>query len=267
VNTIAVVGIGVRAPGLSNWAQAAAILCGDAAYEWAELPRFVPSALPMTERRRANETSRLAIAATEEAMSNLPREAIAEIPLVFASADGDGIVLAEMLAALATPDRMVSPTIFHNSVFNAPAGYWAIGAHAQAASTAVCAGPASFAAGLMEAWAQVASSDRPACLIAVDIPFPSALHGFGGGSCAFACALLIAPDRLGLPVIGGRISNLHVTAGAIEALPASPALAQRFAGNAAAAALPLLENLSRCASGAIALPYLDDRCLRIETAP
>jgi len=267
LNALAVVGVGIRAPGLPGWVEAAAILAGVASYEWKELPRLMPTTLPMTERRRANDTSRLAIAAAADAMAGLPAESVAEIASVFASADGDGVVLADLLAALAKPERMVSPTLFHNSVFNAPAGYWAIGANAGSASTAVCAGKASFAAGLLEAWAHVTSTGRPVCLVAVDIPFPSALRGFATGTNAFACALLLGPgdDEQRSPY--GRITGLRVTLAEASASSLPSALADRFEGNAAAAALPLLERLSRRASGTIALPYLDNKCLAMETAP
>ncbi len=74
---------------------------------------------------------------------------------VFSSSDGDGEVLASMLAALAQPQVVLSPTLFHNSVFNAPAGYWSIGVGALATSITVSAGAASFVAGLKEAHSQV----------------------------------------------------------------------------------------------------------------
>src|SRR5690606_42059827 len=56
-----------------------------------------------------------------------------------------------MAATLASDPRSISRTRFHNSVHNAAAGYWTIGAGCTAAATAVSAGPASFAQGLLEA--------------------------------------------------------------------------------------------------------------------
>ena len=66
------------------------------------------------------------------------------------SSDGDGEIVHRLCTALASPAAEVSPTDFHNSVHNAATGYWSIGAHSSAPSTALCAYDGSFAAGLLE---------------------------------------------------------------------------------------------------------------------
>ncbi len=81
--------------------------------------------------------------------------------MVFASSDGDGDIVHRLCTALATPAAAVSPTDFHNSVHNAATGYWSIGAHSQAPSTAICAYDGSFSAGLLEAACQIAVEARP----------------------------------------------------------------------------------------------------------
>ena len=50
----------------------------------------------------------------------------ARSPTVFTSSSGDGDNVHEICETLAAADRQVSPTRFHNSVHNAPAGYWSI---------------------------------------------------------------------------------------------------------------------------------------------
>ena len=54
----------------------------------------------------------------------------------------------------------VSPTRFHNSVHNAAAGYWTIGAGAMQPATAISAFDASFAQGLLEAMVQLDRRQR-----------------------------------------------------------------------------------------------------------
>ena len=82
--------------------------------------------LAPNERRRAGTVMRLALAVAGEAagMAGLPAAAMRN---VFASANGDGAVIHALLEELARPDPQLSPTQFHNSVHNAPAGYWSIG--------------------------------------------------------------------------------------------------------------------------------------------
>ena len=57
-------------------------------------------------------------------------------------------------------ERELSPTRFHNSVHNAPAGYWSIATQSREPSTSLCRDDESFQAALLEAAA--ASRDRSA---------------------------------------------------------------------------------------------------------
>ncbi len=155
-----IAGIGICATGMANWTQARSVLRSAALPVLEPLPRLAPDCLPPVERRRANATTRLAISATLQAVRDMPDDDIAQLPTVFSSSDGDGEVLASMLAALAQPQVSLSPTLFHNSVFNAPSGYWSIGSRARVPSITVSAGAASFVAGLMEAHSQVCATGR-----------------------------------------------------------------------------------------------------------
>ena len=86
--------------------------------------------------RRKRCCSRCEVAAQACAMA--ARDAAA-LPCVFASTHGDLAITDYMCATLAGAPRELSPTKFHNSVHNAPAGYWTIATHCHAASNAVCA--------------------------------------------------------------------------------------------------------------------------------
>jgi len=141
-----ITGIGICATGMANWTQGRSLLLSTALPVLEPLPRLAPDCLPPVERRRANATTRLAVSAAVQAVQDLSDEDIAQLPTVFSSSDGDGEVLASMLAALAQPQVSLSPTLFHNSVFNAPSGYWSIGSRSRVPSITVSAGAASFVA-------------------------------------------------------------------------------------------------------------------------
>ena len=167
-----------------------------------KLEQWTSSISPACRRSRGvarTRRSRLAIVAALQAVEHVSIAGRERLSTVFSSADGDTEVLAHLLAKLATSDIMLSPTLFHNSVFNAPAGYWSLGCKSQAASTTVCAGRASFAVGLCEASAQVLATGEAVLYIAYDMAFPEALKRLGRTTMAFACALLLEPTSDGAP--------------------------------------------------------------------
>jgi hypothetical protein len=252
-------GIGVCAAGLRDWEHAGAVLRGAAPLVATDVPTPVVSALPSTERRRANATTRWALQAASAAVQGVSAERVAALSSVFASSDGDGEVLATMLRDLAQPEVRLSPTTFHNSVYNGPAGYWSIAAHATSSSTTLCAGAATFAAGLLEAAAQVAASAAPVLLVAYDHPFPGDSPIGTDTRAAFACALLLAPANQDARAVA-RIDRIALAPGAVAHTPAF----DHLAGNAAAAALPLLRAVARRDSTQVALPYLDDTHLLLQ---
>ena len=259
-------GIGVCAAGLSDWALTQSVLLGNAACGVEPLGKLDIPDLPVTERRRVNATSRLAIHAALQATAHLPTEARARVPSIFASADGAGAILASTLEALAQQPATMSPTLFHNSVFNAPAGYWTIASGATGPSITVSAGTATFAAGMIEAGVEIASGGAPVLFIAFDMTFPESLRSFGVQGEAFACALLLGPVSLGAPA-WGRIEHWECAARRTSPSALPPALAPRFRGNAAAAALPLLAAIAARTPTAIAVAYHDGDCLELRYTP
>jgi len=90
--TLAIESVGVCAPGLPTWSSAATVLTDRAPFVPAAMAAPVNAALPPTERRRANGTTRWALAAAGEAIQDLAPQAIAGLATVFASGDGDGEV-------------------------------------------------------------------------------------------------------------------------------------------------------------------------------
>ena len=245
-------GVGFAAPGLVGWSQARECLAGGIPYKPEPLPKLKPEGLPANERRRLSVTMRLALAVAEEALCGVPEEA-GKVATVFASGNGDGDIIHAICEELARPAPAVSPTQFHNSVHNAPAGYWSIAARAMTPHTAVAAHDATFAAGLLEA-VTMAAEGLPVLLVVYDRPLPEPLNKTRPGHGEFACALLL--NAVSEETSTGL--SMRLESGGEESTVTDPLLEELRIGNPAARALPLLAALARNETGTeVRLPYLD----------
>lgn len=257
-------GIGVLGPGLNGWPASRPLLAGEAPY--VPMPAVVPASnlLPAAERRRTGLPVKLALAAGQEAFLHAGRDA-ALTASVFTSSAGDGENLHDICATLASPEREISPTRFHNSVHNAPAGYWSIATRTQAASTSLCAFDASFAAGLLDAAVQVAVDGIPVALIAYDQPYPEPLHSVRAIAASFGVALVLSPQA---SKHAFATLDLHFEPGPANATRmADDALDALRAGAPAARSLPLLAALARGTAAVVVLACGEDNYLRIEVTP
>ena len=185
-------GIGLLGPGLDDWLSAASVLAGVTPYAPRATVLPIPAALPAAERRRTGAVVRLALAIGFEASSRAGANP-AELPTVFSSSGGDGSNCHEICQTLATGDRQLSPTRFHNSVHNAASGYWSIAVGATPASNVLCAYDATFGAALLEALTQVVVDRVPVLLVAYDSGYPEPLHAVRPIPDAFGVAMVLAP--------------------------------------------------------------------------
>lgn len=256
--TVGIRGISVLAPGLADWASTAAILRGDAPYVAAKTVLPAPMLLPAAERRRAVPIVKLALALGEQAcaMSGLP---MAELASIFTSSDGDGGNCHNLCETLASDDRMISPTRFHNSVHNAAAGYWGIAAGATPTSNSMCGADGSFAAGLLEAVVQVVAERRPVLLVAFETDFPEPLRAKRPIPDCGGVALVLVPEA----APGSPRLSLTLGHGTPDRL-ADPALEALRQAIPATRALPLLEAIARGASRRVVIDYLDDLQLLLD---
>ena len=254
--------VGIAAGGLPDWAAAATVLRGEAPYAYADLPAHAPALLSANERRRATATVRLAFRAAEDAIAT-SRFGAHQLATVFSSSEADTPVMHRICSALATPQRLVSPTDFHNSVHNAAAGYWSIAAGCRAPSISLSAWDAGFAAGLLEAAALAEIDGHDVLLVAYDVPAPEPLHQKRPLSCSFGVAMVLTPN----PGYGHRIDLHLLDAQASESRMQDPALEALRVGNPAARALPLLQLLAQRRAGAVTLPGSGHSRLRISVAP
>lgn len=252
-----VAGVGLIGPGLEGWPAAAEVLRGERAYE--SRPTEVPpvTVLPPVERRRTGLTVRLALAVGLEAVRRAQRDP-AGLAAVFASSGGDARNCHEICSTLASPERALSPTRFHNSVHNAAAGYWTIAAGTRAAAAVVCAHDGSFAAGLLEALTQVTLERQPVLLVAHDTAFLPPLAAKRPIPDAFGVALVLTSER--------RTALGTLQAGFTQEAAgpmADRALEQMRATIPAARALPLLAPLATGEEGTVVLDYLEGLQLQV----
>ncbi len=249
-----VMGVSVWAPGLPGWKIARPVLAGEAAVTDIAQTLPVPSILPPTERRRAGPVIRLALAVAGEAVANAGIDPAA-LRCVFGSSNGDGLVVGSILEGLATAgpgERVVSPTQFHNSVHNAPAGYWSIAHGSRQPATCLGAHDATWAASLLKAMVEVASENEPVLLCCYDHPLPAPLDALRPTAAPFAVGLVLAPSRRGMPLLRVGWRSGHADAAVL-----TDGLDELRRGNAIAASLPLLVALASRSTGAHRVAYLD----------
>jgi hypothetical protein len=255
-----VLGIGVLGPGFDSWASCARVLEGADAY--VHVPTVVPppAALPPAERRRTGTSVRMALAVGFEAVAHAELDP-ASLPSVFAHSGSDGQNLHDICLTLAssTPGQL-SPTRFHNSVHNAPAGYWGIASGATPPANVLCAYDGSFAAGLLEAVTQVLLARSPVLLVASDSEYHEPLRSTRPIPDSFGVAMVLAPERA-----RSRLASLSMQlTDAPPELMTDATLETLRASIPAARSLPLLLRIARREPGAVVLDYLDSQRLAIE---
>ncbi|MGE0801405.1 MAG: beta-ketoacyl synthase chain length factor [Lautropia sp.] len=243
--------VGLIGPGLADWPAARRALLAAERFAPAPTAATLPPILPPAERRRTSLAVRVALASGHQAIA-ASSFAAPQLHSVFASSGGDGVTCHLICEALAGADRRVSPTQFHNSVHNAPSGYWGIAMHATTCSTSLCAYDASFAAGLIDAMALLADRAEPVLLIAYDAPYPEPLRSCRPITDAFGLALVLAPTRSRPDAVG---LSLQFGTGEPTTL-ADPALEALRRNIPTARALPLLRQLALGAPGLVTLDYL-----------
>lgn len=263
VMKVGIKGIGLLASGLLGWSASRAVLAGLQPYQPGAVP--VPEAvlLPPNERRRSSDVVRWAVHVAQEAITQSSLDPHT-VPTVFASSDGEMAVFDTICRDLATPDRMISPTVFHQSVHNAAAGYWGIATAGQQSTTALSCYDDSFAAGLLEAVTLVCSEQGPVLLVAYDLDAPLLLREARPIMTGFAVAMVLTPES------DGSLAAMHMwleghSEEEGEQVPIAE-LEQLRLSNPAARSLPLLRAMAMGGRQTVHLPMLDHQQLVLEVA-
>ena len=255
-------GIGLLGPDLDNWDTAQPILAGAVDYA----PRAVvvppPLTLPPAERRRVGLPVKISLAVAQEAITAAQANA-GQLASVFASSGADGDNCDVICRTLASEDRQLSPTRFHNSVHNAPAGYWGIASGAMTPATVLCAYDGSFGAGLLEAMTQVSVAATGTLLVAYEAPYPEPLHAKRPLPAAFGLALVLMPHQ-GPHTLA--CLQVELSAGPVDQL-ANPDLEALRRQVPSARSLPLLQALARGHAERVVLEYLEPLSLAVEVQP
>jgi len=256
INDISVIG-----PGLINRADTLSILRGESKWNYHDVPKLKPEMLPANERRRTTPLINLAL----ECIQGLLRDYddLRSVSTVFVSSDGDLAIADKMCVALAKDNKIISPTLFHNSVYNAPAGYWSIAALMKGASTSLSAGDASFMCGLQEAITQVEVDGGTVLFVAYDYPVSGQLDKCRHFDYPLAIAFRLGDAAeykvLGTVELKGVQKDVKVSrCRNISLEPLHEASPIGFG-------LPLVEALARRARMQVVMPYLrgEEFCVTI----
>ena len=245
-------GIGLLGPGLADWVGSQAVLSGQQPYQPRKTVLPPPALLPAAERRRSGAIVKLTLATGLEAIAAAGLDA-ASLPSVFSSSNGDGENCHAICQMLASDDRQISPTRFHNSVHNVAAGYWSIATGAMTTASVLSAFDASFGAGLLEALSQVAVDNTRSVLLACDTPYPEPLFSARPIPDAFGISLVLAPQRSAQALAQISISLTDASADRLD----DAALEHLRISIPAARGLPLLRGIALRQDQRVVLDYLD----------
>lgn len=258
-----ITGIGAWSPGAPDWPHLRDILRGESTPAEDAPTRPAGTVLPTAERRRAPDGVRLAadVAAQATAMAGVDPAAV---PCIFASTYGELGITDYVCETLARAPLELSPTKFHNSVLNAPAGYWTIATGCTAASSAVTAHHRSFAAGLLEAAVFACAEHTPVLFASCDVASSGPLAEMTRTTLAFGAAFVLVPD-------GPAGAMIHFALGdAVHEPFAETGLAlPGVAGDnpANAHALALLQRLAAATTARLRLPLSPGLSLDMEITP
>ncbi|MHB8253562.1 MAG: beta-ketoacyl synthase chain length factor [Acidiferrobacter sp.] len=263
-----IAGLGVLAPGLSSVAEALQVLRNERPYGPPHVRSPEVKGLAPNEARRCPATARYALDVGQQALEAAGWEA-PRVATVFSSGSGDLEILDKNCRALAHSPIALSPTLFHNSVHNAVAGYWGIAMSSRAPTTSLSAYDDTFAAGLLEALLTVRAG-APCLLMAYDIPAPKALAAARPVDAPFAVALALCQERPAGACV--RIDWLWQPRDAKETagdglMLESPMLEALRMSNPAARSLSLLQAIAWQRTTRLVLPYLTDGQLRLDVSP
>lgn len=241
VDAISVCGQGIKDWDVAQQLFADNALAGNSDSESSVPERYQPRSLPRNERRRATDLIRLAFQLAESIQSESTLD-FSKTATVFASSGGDYQVINLICSILATEEKYISPTHFHNSVHNAAAGYWGIASGSHESSTAISAFDDTFPIGLLEACLYCSVEEKQTLLVAYDIKPDFPLSEERHITAPFGTAILLQPVQTSdsLVALNPRIAEDIQS----DTLLECDALRPLLTGNPIARALPLLEAIA-----------------------
>lgn len=238
---VKILGAGAWGPGFANWQELKERL--SAPVDEAPQPSPPkPAVIPANERRRAPLLVRIAVEVSSQA---LQQSALAaqDVACVFGSGLGDTEITDYMCRQLATEEKLLSPTKFHNSVHNAAAGYWTISSHCMRAANSIAGFEHTAGLAVFEAMSHALSHNEPVLITLFDIAAQGLFADLFDCEQGFAAALIIAPPECPVAQSSAQIASASIELRGEQAPSQCHAqwLKNLQQGNPAAALLPVFE--------------------------
>src|SRR5687768_950182 len=235
-------GVGAWGPGFASWPQLRGLFTGAEAIS--HEPMVTPpkcEVIPGNEKRRAPAIVKAAVEVSAQACGHAGMNP-AELACVFGSGLGDTEITDYLCTQLASSEKQLSPTKFHNSVHNAAAGYWTISTHCMRSANSIAAYRHTVGVSLMEAALQAQQDQVPVLVSLFDRAARRIYQRIYAADMDFAAALVITPVELNTP----PLAKLTFTLGddAVAAPAWDPFFAHLSDANPSAQILPLLHALS-----------------------
>jgi hypothetical protein len=185
---------------------------------------------------------------------------------VFASSGGDYPVIDKICNSLSESDRLISPTVFHNSVHNSASGYWSIAKESTAPSVCLSAFDYSFPMGLLESCSLCLVEQRPVLFTCYDIVPPEPLQHRRKITSPFGSAFIVTNQPSEFSIAELTVQCGEKNAEIAQSLCTQPLESLRQS-NPAAQALPLLVALSDLSAAKIIIDANDTQQVSIEVKP
>lgn len=254
-----VLGVGAWGPTFHNWSDLSALLQGKSIdVEPNKGPK--PEIIPANERRRAPLPVRLAVESSWQAAQNAGLDPV-DLTSVFVSGLGDTQLTDYMCRTLASENKALSPTKFHNSVHNAAAGYWTISTGCMQAANSVAGFQESVPLTLLEAVIQCHAEQRPILMTFYDAPCSEVLRDLMKNEIAFSASIVIAPaQQADTGMYQAQVQQKTVDWPEFEA---TDFLQTCYATNPVGRILPLLKTIAQKSQGSIELPVSADTSIKL----
>jgi hypothetical protein len=257
--------IGFAGSGFSNWSHAKAILNQQEQINPNQPDQYKITILKPNEARRTSTAIKIALQSAEESLSQSSFQAD-QLYSVFVSPDGDPNILQLICQELSTADKFVSPIQFHNSVHNAPAGYWSIGHQSTQGINSIACGDCSVSGALIEAKSLLTMGEIAVLIVCFDIKSPSPLDSARGIKYSLATSMIVT-EQPNADSLCSVALNLEPAESTCITTMENPQLESMRDDSSSFRGLPLFKILSEQSSAKVVLPYSSSKSLHINLSP
>ncbi len=257
--------IGIAGSGFNNWSHAKTILKHEKQLSINTQDQYKTTVLKPNEARRTSTAIKIALQSAEETLFQSSFQAD-QLYSVFVSSDGDPIILQSICQELSTAEKFVSPTQFHNSVHNAPAGYWSIGQSSTKGINSIACGDCSLSGALIEAKSLLKLGESAVLIVCFDIKSPTPLDSARHIRYSLATSMIVTEQSNAASLFFSELHFEELGKYPITKM-ADKQLEALRSDNPTSKCLPLLQALSGLNPGELTLPYSCSMSLRLKLSP